>query len=113
VLFRGSVGLVLAQAFGAFCFGVGYAALRWRTNAIWPLMAMHLATDLFAAIGGMPKIPVLVAQDVVLLVLGAYLIRRDRTSREARGHAPWPPQAVTDRSAPERTQRVVSRLFPA
>jgi uncharacterized protein len=81
VLFRGSAGLVLAQAFGAFCFGVGYAALRWRTNTIWPLMAMHFATDLFAAIGGLPKIPVLVAQDVVLLVLGAYLIRKGRTSQ--------------------------------
>ena len=75
VLFRDSVALVLAQAFGAFCFGVGYAALRWRTNTIWPLMVLHLATDLFAAIGGLPKIPVLVGQDVVLLALGAYLIR--------------------------------------
>ena len=67
VLFRDSVALVVAQAFGAFCFGVGYAALRWRTNTIWPLMVLHLTTDLFAAIGGLPKIPVLVGQDVVLL----------------------------------------------
>jgi membrane protease YdiL (CAAX protease family) len=81
VLFRPSVGLVLSQAFGAFCFGVGYAALRWRTNTIWPLMAMHLATDLFAAVGGLPKIPVLVAQDVVLLALGAYLIRKGARDR--------------------------------
>lgn len=76
VLFRENVALVLAQAFGAFCFGVGYATLRWRVNTIWPLMGMHFATDFFAAIGGLPKIPVLVAQDVVLLVLGAYLLRR-------------------------------------
>src|SRR4051794_8327292 len=81
VLFRDSVGLVLAQAFGAFCFGVGYAALRWRTNTIWPLMVLHLATDLFAAIGGLPKIPVLVGQDVVLLVLGALMIRKARVSQ--------------------------------
>ena len=80
VLFRPSVGLVLAQAWGAFCFGVGYAALRWRTNTIWPLMALHLMTDLFAAVGGLPKIPVLVAQDVVLLALGAFLIRKGRVS---------------------------------
>jgi membrane protease YdiL (CAAX protease family) len=80
VLFRDSVGLVLAQAWGAFCFGVGYAALRWRTNTIWPLMALHLATDLFAAVGGLPKIPVLVAQDCVLLALGAFLIRKGRVS---------------------------------
>lgn len=78
VLFRPSVGLVAAQAFGAFCFGVGYAALRWRTNTIWPLMVLHFATDLFASIGGLPKIPVLVAQDVVLVALGAYLIRKGR-----------------------------------
>ena len=78
VLFRGSVALVAAQAFGAFCFGVGYAALRFRTNTIWPLMALHLMTDLFAAVGGLPKIPVLVGQDVVLLALGAFLIRTSR-----------------------------------
>jgi membrane protease YdiL (CAAX protease family) len=76
VAFRDSVALVVAQAFGAFCFGVGYAALRWRTNTIWPLMVLHLTTDLFAAIGGLPKIPVLVGQDVVLLVLGAVLVRK-------------------------------------
>lgn len=80
VLFRDSVALVVAQAFGAFCFGVGYAALRFRTATIWPLMVMHLATDLFAAIGGLPKIPVLVGQDVVLLVLGVLLIRRARSA---------------------------------
>jgi membrane protease YdiL (CAAX protease family) len=78
VLFRDSVALVLSQAFGAFCFGVGYAALRWRTNTIWPLMVLHFTTDLFAAIGGLPKIPVLVGQDVVLLVLGALMIRKSR-----------------------------------
>jgi membrane protease YdiL (CAAX protease family) len=80
VLFRPSVGLVLSQAFGAFCFGVGYAALRWRTNTIWPLMVLHFATDLFASVGGLPKIPVLVAQDCVLLALGAFLIHRRPTS---------------------------------
>jgi len=81
VLFRDSVALVLSQAFGAFCFGVGYAALRWRTNTIWALMVLHFTTDLFAAIGGLPKIPVLVGQDVVLLVLGALMIRKARVSQ--------------------------------
>jgi uncharacterized protein len=83
VLFRGSVALVVAQAFGAFCFGVGYAALRWRTKTIWPLMVTHSTTDLFAAIGGLPKIPILVGQDVVLLALGAYLIHRGHTSERS------------------------------
>lgn len=76
VLFRDSVALVGAQAFGAACFGVGYAALRLRTGTVWPLMALHAATDLFAAIGGLPKIPVLVGQDVVLLIFGLVLLAR-------------------------------------
>jgi len=76
VLFRDSVALVCAQAFGAACFGVGYAAIRMRTGTIWPLMVLHAATDLFAAIGGLPKIPILVGQDVVLLVVGLVLLAR-------------------------------------
>lgn len=79
VLFRDSVALVLAQAVGAACFGVGYAALRIRTGTVVPLMVLHLATDLFAAIGALPAIPILVAQDVVLLGFGLFLLRRSAT----------------------------------
>lgn len=81
VLYRDSVGLVLAQAWGAFCFGVAYGALRLRTHTIVPLMALHALTDLAAAVGRVPTIPVLVAEDVVLLVLGTVLLHR-RTTRE-------------------------------
>ena len=77
VLYRDSVGLVLAQAWGAFCFGVGYAALRRRTGTIVPLMALHLLTDLCAAVGAGPAIPFLVGQDVVLLTFGSVLLIRD------------------------------------
>lgn len=80
VLFRENVGLVAAQAFGAACFGVGYAAVRFASGTIWPLMALHAATDLFAAIGGLPKIPILVGQDVVLLAFGLVLLLRARAS---------------------------------
>jgi membrane protease YdiL (CAAX protease family) len=76
VLFRGSVSLVLAQAFGAFCFGVGYSAIRLRTQALVPLMVAHLLTDLLPHLSRLPAIPVFVAQDVVLLAVGLVLLRR-------------------------------------
>jgi uncharacterized protein len=75
VLFRGNPALVAAQAVGAFSFGVGYAALRVRTGTIWPLMVLHMLTDLLAAVGGLPRIPILVAQDVILLGYGLFLLR--------------------------------------
>lgn len=78
LVFRDHPGLVLAQAWGAFCFGVGYGAVRARIDTIVPLIGLHLVTDLAAAVGAMPKIPTLVAQDVVLLGFGLVLLRRDR-----------------------------------
>ncbi|MCB8958346.1 MAG: TIGR03086 family protein [Nocardioides sp.] len=74
VFFRDSTGLVLAQAWGAFCFGLAYGALRVRTGTIVPLMALHALTDLAASVGALPKIPVLVAEDVVLLTYGVVLL---------------------------------------
>jgi membrane protease YdiL (CAAX protease family) len=74
VMFRDSVALVAAQAFGAACFGVGYAAVAMRIGTIWPLMVLHTLTDLFAAVGALPKIPILVGQDIVLLVFGLWLL---------------------------------------
>ena len=59
VLFRSSPALVAAQAVGAACFGVGYAALRLRTNTLWPRL---------------PAIPFFVTQDVILLAYGLYLV---------------------------------------
>jgi membrane protease YdiL (CAAX protease family) len=90
VLFRDGAPLVLAQAVGAFCFGVGYAALRLRTGALWPLMVAHLLTDLLPHVGRWPAIPVFVAQDVVLLVVGVVLLRAPRAAgggRRAPGSA--------------------------
>lgn len=81
VLFRDSVALVAAQAVGAFCFGVGYAAIALWIGTIWPLMVLHGLTDLFAAVGALPKIPILVGQDVILLIAGLWLLR-SRTWRE-------------------------------
>jgi uncharacterized protein (TIGR03086 family) len=78
VFFRDSTGLVLAQAWGAFCFGVAYGAVRVRTRTIVPLMALHALTDLAAAVGNLPTIPVLVAEDAVLLAYGIALLVLDR-----------------------------------
>lgn len=76
VFFRDNVALVLAQAWGAFCFGVGYGAVRARIHTIVPLMVLHGVTDLAAAIGALSKIPMLVAEDVVLLTLGVLVLRQ-------------------------------------
>jgi len=88
VFFRDNVALVLAQVWGAFCFGVGYGAVRARVATIVPLMLLHFVTDLAAAVGALPKIPMLVAEDVVLLTLGLVLLRRPVPV--AAGRAPQP-----------------------
>lgn len=82
VLFRDNMTLVAAQAVGAFCFGVGYAAIALRIGTIWPLMVLHALTDLFAAVGALPKIPILVGQDIVLLLVGLWLLRGNRARQE-------------------------------
>ncbi len=47
-----------------------------RIGTIWPLMVLHWLTDLFAAAGALPRIPILVGQDVVLLAVGLWLVSR-------------------------------------
>jgi membrane protease YdiL (CAAX protease family) len=72
---RGNPGVALAQAVGAACFGFGYGAVRLRTNTLVPLIFTHMLTDLFLQVGKLPLIPVAVAQDVVLLLYGLWLLR--------------------------------------
>lgn len=76
VFIRPSVALVVAQAVGAFCFGVAYGALRLHLASIWPLIALHGLHDLLLHVGGLPLVPVDVFQDVILLAYGVYLLRR-------------------------------------
>jgi len=83
VMFRSSPALVVAQAIGAACFGVGYAALRLRTNTIWPLLVLHMLTDLFGQLARLPAIPFFVTQDIVLLCYGLYLVRGPRLHQVA------------------------------
>lgn len=42
----------LLQIANAIIFGVLYAAVRLRVNSIWPLVALHMLFDEFAAIAG-------------------------------------------------------------
>lgn len=73
---RGISPTIAAQAFGAGVQGVGLAALRLRTNTIWPLIAIHLLHDLFLQMGTLP-IPVIeVPIDTLLLAYGIFLLRR-------------------------------------
>ena len=76
IVIRGEVAIIAAQAVGAAAFGFGFAALRLRTNAIVPLIVLHMLHDLFLQMGQWPLIPVAVAQDVLLFLLGVYLLRR-------------------------------------
>ncbi|HET9919298.1 MAG TPA: CPBP family intramembrane glutamic endopeptidase [Ktedonobacteraceae bacterium] len=84
--FSGSPVIVGLQMIGAFTFGIGMAALRLRTNTIWPLLLLHAASDMFLAVG---KLPVLLAspiEDTVLLIFGIVLIvgmlRKQRAKTE-------------------------------
>lgn len=83
VIRGGSPAISIAQAVGAFSFGVGFAALRIRTWTIWPLVALHMIHDLVLNTMSLPLIPVAVAQDVALLVLGLYLIRAQLLHRRS------------------------------
>ncbi|HEX2865200.1 MAG TPA: CPBP family intramembrane glutamic endopeptidase [Deinococcales bacterium] len=78
-LFR-NPAIVAAQMVGAFCFGVAFAALRLRTNALWLLMGLHLGHDLLLKLTGFPAIPLDVAQDAVLLFYALWLLRERRAA---------------------------------
>jgi membrane protease YdiL (CAAX protease family) len=75
IFIRDNAAVVMAQAVGAACFGFGYAAVRFRTGTLVPLIVAHMLTDLFLQIGKLPLIPVAVVQDVILLAYGLWLLR--------------------------------------
>ena len=80
LMFRSNPFLVFAQAVGAFSMGVGFGALRLRTNTIWPLIFLHGSEDLLLRFTRLPPIPLNVFQSVVMLVYGVYLLRNMRAS---------------------------------
>lgn len=75
IVIRGEVAVILAQAVGASPFGFGFAALRLRTNAILPLVAIHALHDLVLQMSILPLIPTAVVQDILLFAMGVWLLR--------------------------------------
>jgi membrane protease YdiL (CAAX protease family) len=66
------------QAFGAAIQGVGFAALRLRTNTIWPLIVIHGLHDLFLQLSTLP-IPLLEAFiETALCIYGVVLLRHHK-----------------------------------
>lgn len=75
---RGFSVMILAQAFGAAVQGVGLAAIRLRTNTIWPLIAIHALHDLFLQTGHLPIALIEVPIDTIFLIYGIVLLRRSK-----------------------------------
>lgn len=75
---RSNPVIVFAQAVGAFCDGVGFAALRLRTNTLWFLVVLHALHDLLLRYTRLPAIPLDVAQVTLLLFYGLYLMRNPK-----------------------------------
>lgn len=78
MLFGQAPAITVAQAVGAFCFGVGYGAVRVRTATVLPLMVLHFLTDLFLRIDALPiwaHWTVMVGGDTLLLLYGLLLLR--------------------------------------
>lgn len=82
LLFRNPF-IVLAQVVGAFADGVGLAALRLRTGTLWGVIVLHACHDLFLQYTTLPKIPLDVAQDTIMLAYGLYLLRGLRAGTAA------------------------------
>jgi membrane protease YdiL (CAAX protease family) len=75
---RGFSALILLQAFGAAVHGVGLAALRLRTQTIWPLIAIHALHDLSLQLGSLPIAAVEAPVATIICVYGIYLLRQGR-----------------------------------
>ncbi|MFZ0159789.1 MAG: CPBP family intramembrane glutamic endopeptidase [Kineosporiaceae bacterium] len=78
VAFGQAVAVSAAQAFGAFCFGIGFSVLRWRTGAVWVLAAIHALGDLMLKITGLHgglMWAFLVGHDTLMLLWGLWCLR--------------------------------------
>ncbi|MBM7797385.1 membrane protease YdiL (CAAX protease family) [Microlunatus panaciterrae] len=75
---RGLSPLIAAQAFGAAVQGIGLAALRLRTNTIWPLIVIHFLHDLFLQMSALPIPLVEVPIDTIMAIYGIILLRHHR-----------------------------------
>ena len=82
LLVRSSPAVVFSQMIGAACFGIAFGALRLRTNTIWPLLVLHMLSDLLLHFSNLPVIPLEVVKDVILLAYAVYLLRDPATRRQ-------------------------------
>jgi membrane protease YdiL (CAAX protease family) len=78
IAFGQALAVSAAQAVGAFCFGVGYGVLRWRTGAVWVLAVVHALGDLMfkiTALHGGLLWAFLVGSDILVLLWGLWCLR--------------------------------------
>lgn len=78
VVFGQAPAVSAAQAFGAFCFGIGFSVFRWRTNAVWLLAAVHALGDLMfkvTPLHGGTLWGFLVGHDTLMLLWGLWCLR--------------------------------------
>lgn len=78
IAFGQPVTVTLAQSVGAFCFGVGFAIFRWRTNALLLLVAIHAVGDLLlhtTNLHGGVLWAFLIGHDAVMLLWGLWCLR--------------------------------------
>lgn len=85
----GNPGMVAFQILGTFVIGIGFAALRLRTNTLWTVIGMHALLDLFLALGQLPRALINPIQGTILLVYAIFLIRSylQRNKQELPGTA--------------------------
>jgi membrane protease YdiL (CAAX protease family) len=87
---RGFSVIVALQAFGAAVQGIGFAALRLRTNTIWPLILIHMLHDLFLQMGNLPIAAVDAPIATILAMYGILLLRGRRDLATPDGDADAP-----------------------
>ncbi|MGN6250280.1 MAG: lysostaphin resistance A-like protein [Marmoricola sp.] len=78
IAFGQPVMVSLAQSVGAFCFGTGFSVFRWRTDAVWLLVAVHGIGDLMfkiTALHGGALWAFLVGHDIAMLLWGLSCLR--------------------------------------
>src|SRR3712207_8580223 len=66
----------------AVCGGFTYAALRWRTTSIWPVILVHTASAFAADIATLGTITyrlVMISSTLGFVAYGLYLLRDRRT----------------------------------
>lgn len=79
---RGISVLIVLQVLGATVQGVGLAALRLRTNTIWPLVVFHSLNDLGLQLGLWPVAAVAAPLDLAMLAFGIVILRKDPDAPE-------------------------------